>query len=70
MVECLLKLCVKTYHIMQAHKNTFAVAVAQAQVHTDTHKHTETHTTIIIISCAETDRKMHVVIQSVKMVLG
>ena len=32
--------------------------------HTQTHKLTENHTTIIIISCAETDRKMHVVIQS------
>lgn len=70
MVECRLKLCVRTYHIMQAHKNTFAIAGAQAQVHTDTQKHTQNHTTIIIIRCAETDRKMHVVIQRVKMVFG
>lgn len=32
--------------------------------------HTRQHTTFIIVSCAEIDRKMHVVIQRVKMVFG
>lgn len=58
MAECLFKLCVKTYYITQAHINTFALAGGQVLG-----THTQMHTTIIIISCAETDRKMHVVIQ-------
>lgn len=68
MVECLLKLCVTTCHIRQAHKNPSAPA--QAELHTDAYMHGDNHTAFITVSCAETDRKMHVVIQRVKMVFG
>lgn len=43
MVECLLKLCVKTYHITQAQRNTFATVGAQTQVHTGLHKQHHYH---------------------------
>lgn len=52
---------------MQAHQNTFAFARHELKY---TQGHTENNTAIIIISCAETDRKMHVVIQRVKRVFG
>lgn len=59
-------------HIMSGRhtQNTFAFARRQLKYTQGHRNNTENHTAIIIISCAETDRKMHVVIQRVKRVFG